>query len=115
MCASAGLRFWRDALGDPGIRDLDQLIAAWLAWFRYDPKNEGSPYPSGEPPPDAIRRWYTEHMALDIVGANTYAWACTGCGASLSLTTNYLHTLEPYDFAFWEFCPTCGPAIAGKV
>ena len=114
MSDSVSDRFWRDPLGDPGIRDLEQLIAAWLQWFCYDPQSQASPYPSGEPPPDAIRRWYTEHLALKIVDANTYAWDCTSCRASLRLTTNYLHTLEPYDFAFWEFCPTCGPAVTGK-
>ena len=94
------------------IQSLEQLIDAWMRWFKYD-TFEGSPYPSGELPIDAIRKWYVERLSLEVTGPNSFEWTCPGCQARLAVKCNFLHTREPYDYQFWEFCPKCSAATGG--
>ena len=98
---------------DEGGRDVatfEELIAAVQEWFTYD-RMEESPFPSKEPPVEAARRWYQERLRLTVEGRNRFKMACPGCGEQVEFETNGLHTKPMFDYAFWEYCPTCSTAL----
>ena len=92
------------------ISGLDQLVNASVDWFAYD-RLKRSPFPSQEPPPEAVWKWYNQHLELRIKGTNQFEWTCPGCQTRIEVETNYLHTCMMFDYVFWEFCPNCRLAL----
>lgn len=113
MVVKAG-QFFRGAVeGGKEISTLAELEASMMEWFGYN-QLDYSPFPSGEPPPEAVHKWYTEHLELIIMGPNRFEWTCPGCRSRVEVETDYLHACAMSDYVFWEFCPLCCVAMSGE-
>ncbi len=110
MAAKTGRFLKSEAEGGRTIGSMDELVRAVLQHFGYDGMRE-SPFPSQEPPPQAARKWFDEHLKLRVKGPNRFEWTCPGCQTRLNVETNYLHTCLMFDYEYWQFCPACSAAL----
>jgi hypothetical protein len=92
--------------GGLDISSLEGLVKAVVSHFGYGTSKD-SPFPSKEPPPVAVRKWYEERLKLKVLGANLFEWTCPGCNQRVQVETNYLHTCLLFDYEYWGFCPRC--------
>ncbi len=99
------------ASGGRAIASAEALVEAVLQHFAYD-KLEESPFPSQEPPPQAIRKWFDHHLRLKVLGPSRFEWTCPGCQARIQVETDYLHTCRMFDYEYWQFCPDCATILS---
>jgi hypothetical protein len=95
------------------ITGFEQFIAAAAAHFAFSP-DQHSPFPSGEAGTEALRRWWGEAVALEVIAPDTYRWRCPGCRTTVTTRAEDVFMWPMFDYVLWEHCPSCAAALHGE-
>ncbi len=89
------------------IDSVEEFLAIASEYFRVQDRSAEAQFISGETFPAALTRWWVETIELHIPSRNVFEWTCPGCRSRVKSAGAPLYSLPLFDYALWDFCPTC--------